>query len=145
MSLVSQLEHLFDCVICMKPFHSSQQMFIFLPWKSALPTCEGFYSPLCCLHVNHWFSSFLRRKASQLLIIMTLYIFKWNRTGSSGRFLGVSWLLSKRQRINDHVRLSKFRPFEANINRPLWLTSEKDDKGKKSLIFSHCRSCSNVF
>lgn len=64
---------------------------------------------------------------------------------SNETLLGVSWLFSKWQSINDHVRVSWFRPFEADINRPLWLTSEKDDKGKKALMFSHCQSCSIIF
>lgn len=66
---------------------------------------------------------------------------------SNGTLLGVSWLFSKWQRINDHVSvlIHELRPFEADINRPLWLTSEKDDKGKRALMFSHCRACSIIF
>lgn len=70
MSLVSQLEHLFDCVICMKPCHSSQQMFIFLPWKSGSSNMWGvlFPSSVCCMWTTDLIHSSQGKPSTSLLL-----------------------------------------------------------------------------
>lgn len=69
MSLVSQLEHLFDCVICMKPCHSSQQMFIFLPWKSGSSNMWGVLFPcsVCCMWTTDLIHSSQGKPSTSLL------------------------------------------------------------------------------